>query len=249
MQIIPAIDILDGQCVRLVQGDYTTAHIYDQDPVATARMFEQAGASRIHIVDLDAAHGDRSANRKKIRKIRKAVSCTLEVGGGIRSEDDIEELLDLGIDRLVLGTVFATKPDIVEGWNAHYGDVFLVGIDARDGMVYVSGWERETSVPAEELARKAAKVGASGIIYTNIARDGTLEGPDIEGTNRIAEVSGLPVILSGGIGNEEHLKLIAGNAHAKVVGVITGKAIYEKQLDLQEMIAQYQDIESGETSW
>jgi phosphoribosylformimino-5-aminoimidazole carboxamide ribotide isomerase len=246
MIIIPAIDLLRGQCVRLNQGDYGEATFYDRDPVAVAREFEQAGARRIHIVDLDAAHGDKTTNRKKIRKIRKAVRCVIELGGGIRTDDDIEELLDLGIDRLVLGTTFAKKPQIVEGWSAHYGNVFVAGIDARDGLVYVSGWEQKTRIEDTELARQAATVGASSIVYTNIERDGTLAGPDVERTSLIAETSGLPVVLSGGIGSETDVKTVAEQAHRGVRGVIVGKAIYEEAVDLAGLIETYQGEEGAD---
>jgi phosphoribosylformimino-5-aminoimidazole carboxamide ribotide isomerase len=242
--IIPSIDILEGQCVRLTQGDYSNVTVYDKDPAAVARRFEQAGAGRIHVVDLDAARGDRTVNRKKIRKIRRAVSCTIQLGGGIRSDSDIEELLDLGIDRLVLGTTFARKPELMEGWSAHYGRIFLAGIDAREGTVYVSGWEDPTPIKDLDLARKARDLGACGIIYTNIEKDGTLSGPDIERTNLIAESAGIPVILSGGIGDTNDVESVAQNAGAGVVGIITGKAVYEDRLDLDGLLKTYPAPES-----
>ncbi|MFO8063813.1 MAG: 1-(5-phosphoribosyl)-5-[(5-phosphoribosylamino)methylideneamino]imidazole-4-carboxamide isomerase [Spirochaetota bacterium] len=246
MIIIPAIDLLRGECVRLNQGDYGEATFYDKDPVAFAREFEQAGAKRIHIVDLDAAHGDKATNRKTIRKIRKAVSCVIELGGGIRTDDDIEELLDLGIDRLVLGTTFARKPQIVEGWSAHYGTIFVAGIDAKDGFVYVSGWEQKTGLEDTALAQQAKKVGVSSIIYTNIERDGTLSGPDIDRTNLMAETSSLPVVLSGGIGSEGDVKTVIENSHKGVSGIIVGKAIYESALDLKTLIDTYQGSEGAD---
>lgn len=246
MIIIPAIDLLRGKCVRLNQGDYGEATFYDKDPVAVAREFEQAGAKRIHIVDLNAAHGDKATNRKTIRKIRKAVSCVIELGGGIRTDDDIEELLDIGIDRFVLGTTFARNPRIVEGWSAHYGDIFVAGIDAKDGFVYVSGWEQETGLEDTALAQQAKRVGASGIIYTNIERDGTLSGPDIGRTNLMAETSGLPVVLSGGIGSQEDVKTVIENSHRGVRGVIVGKAIYEGTLELKTLIDTFQGSEGAD---
>lgn len=248
MTVIPAIDILGGRCVRLTQGDYDQVDVYDRDPVAVARDFVAAGATRLHIVDLDAARGDKQTNRKKIRKIRKAVSCTLELGGGIRTDEDIEELMDLGIDRFVIGTTFARRPEVVEGWSAHYGNVFLAGIDARDHMVYVQGWEQQTGIQDVELARRAKEVGACGIIYTNIANDGTLSGPDIEGTNRIAEASGLPVILSGGIGSMADIDRVAAERHKGIVAVIAGKAIYEDAVTAAELFGKFPGAD-GETAW
>lgn len=235
MTVIPAIDILGGECVRLVQGDYESVTVYDKDPVSMARRFADAGATRLHIVDLDAAHGDPRTNRKKIRKIRRAVDSVIELGGGIRRDDDIEELLDLGIDRLVIGTAFARRPDAVAGWVAHYGDVFLVGIDAYDGMVRISGWERETTHTDLELAKRAREAKVSGIIYTSIRRDGTMEGPDIERTNAVAEAAGIPVILSGGISNAQDLERVRAESRKNVVGVVVGRAIYEETLALTDL--------------
>ncbi len=235
MTIIPAIDILGGECVRLVQGDYDEATVYEKDPVVMARKFADAGARRIHVVDLDAARGDSRSNRKKIRKIRRAVDATIQLGGGIRRDEDIEELLDLGIDRLVIGTAFARKPDMVAGWVAHYGEIFLVGIDARDGIVRISGWEKETEHKDTDLAAKAGESRVSGVIYTSIERDGLLGGPDIERTNLIAEKAGVPVIMSGGVGSAEHLAEVRAKASENVVGVIVGRAIYEGAVELTDL--------------
>ena len=220
MTIIPSIDILGGECVRLVRGDYQAVTVYETDPVAIARRFEEAGARRIHVVDLDAARGDPRSNRKKIRKIRRAVDCTIQLGGGVRRDEDIEELLDLGIDRLVVGTAFARHPDRIEGWVAHYGDVFLVGIDAMEGQVRISGWETETRFRDVELAARAKDARVAGIIYTSIGRDGTMEGPDIDRTNAVAEASGLPVVLSGGIGSMDHIRVARDQARDNVAGII-----------------------------
>ncbi len=247
MTIIPAIDLLGGHVVRLRQGSFDDVDVYDQDPVSMAREFEEAGATRLHVVDLDAARGDKQANRKKIRKIRKAVRCTIELGGGIRSDDDIEELLDLGIDRLVLGTTFARKPSIVEGWSAHYGNVFLAGIDSRDGQVYVSGWEEETKVADIDLAKRAKETGILAIIFTSIDRDGMMQGPNIERTNRIAEASGLPVILSGGVSSRGDLDRVQSEGHANIVAAITGKAIYEGGLDIKEVFSAFPGSTEEET--
>ena len=237
MTVIPAIDILGGECVRLVRGDYDEATVYEKDPMVMARKFADAGARRIHLVDLDAARGDSRTNRKKIRKIRRAVDATIQLGGGIRRDEDIEELLDLGIDRLVIGTAFARRPETVAGWVAHYGEVFLVGLDADEGKVRVSGWERETPYLDTQLAEKAREARVAGIIYTAIHRDGMLEGPDIERTNAVADAAGIPVILSGGISNVEDLQSVREQARENVVAVITGKAIYEGALPLEDLFS------------
>jgi phosphoribosylformimino-5-aminoimidazole carboxamide ribotide isomerase len=249
MIIIPSIDILDGECVRLVRGDYQAVTVYENDPVAMARRFEEAGARRIHIVDLDAARGDPRTNRKKVRKIRRAVDCTIQMGGGIRRDEDIEELLDLGIDRLVIGTAFAKRPENVEGWVAHYGDVFLVGIDALEGQVRISGWERETRLQDTELAARAREAKVAGIVYTSIGRDGTLEGPDVERTNSVADAAGLPVILSGGIGSIEHIRAAEAEVRSNVVGVIVGRAIYDEQISLDELFREPAATGGEEVTW
>lgn len=249
MTVIPAIDILGGECVRLVRGDYQEATIYERDPVAMARKFAEAGAKRIHVVDLDAARGDSRTNRKKIRKIRRAVDATIQLGGGIRRDEDIEELLDLGIDRLVIGTAFARRPEAVAGWVAHYGDVFLVGIDALDGVVRISGWEKETQHQDVDLAKRANEARVAGIIYTSIERDGTMDGPDIDRTNAMADASGLPVILSGGIGSMDDLEAVRTKSAKNVVGVIVGKAIYEGTVDLEEVFREAAATGVDEMEW
>ncbi len=245
MLIIPAIDIMNGQCVRLSEGRYADSQVYSSRPEEVARDFAAAGALCIHIVDLDAARGD-GRNRKVLGKIRRAVACKLEIGGGIREETDVEELLALGIERLVLGTVLARQPERTAQWVEKYGPVFVGGIDAREGMVRVSGWEESSGIQDLALAGQGAILGLSAIIYTNIARDGTLAGPDIRRTNRIAAVSGLPVILSGGIGSAEDVARVARDKHENVRGLIVGKAIYEGKVTLQALIAAYQRPEDAE---
>lgn len=250
MTIIPAIDMLDGACVRLLQGSYDEVTNYDKDPVAVAREFERAGVRRIHLVDLDAVRGSSArTNRKKIRKIRKAVTCELQVGGGIRSDDDIEELMDLGIDRIVVGTLLARKPDLVAGWVAHYGKVFIAGIDALDGVVKVSGWQTQTQVSDLELAKRAASVGVAAIVYTSISHDGTMEGPDLERTKLVAAESKIPVILSGGVGSMDHLRLVSEAGIGTLVGVILGKSIYEGTVKVEEAVSTFENRGEEEVSW
>lgn len=249
MTIIPSIDLLGGECVRLVRGDYQAVTVYENDPVSMARRFEEAGARRIHVVDLDAARGDSRTNRKKIRKIRRAVDCTIQLGGGIRRDEDIEELLDLGIDRLVIGTAFAKRPENTAGWVAHYGDVFLVGIDALDGHVRISGWETETHLQDLQLAERAREAGVAGIVYTSIGRDGTLEGPDVERTNAVARAAGLPLILSGGIGSADHIREVREKAEGNVVGIIVGRAIYDGLISLEELFRQPATAGREDVQW
>ena len=242
-EVIPSIDIYGGRCVRLYQGDFNRmVEVYNEDPVAVARTFEQCGVTRIHLVDLDAARGNRQLNRKKIHKIRRVVSCTLELGGGIRSDDDIEELLDTGIDRIVVGTAFARNPELLEGWISHYGKIFIAGIDASDGKVFIEGWEQQTNSRDVDLARRAGQYGVDATIYTSIMRDGTLEGPDIESSNRVAEASDAPVIVSGGVGSDKDIEAVVKHGNPNIQGVIVGRAIYEKHIDLAEVVKKYSRV-------
>ncbi len=239
MIIIPAIDLIDGKCVRLTKGDYNTSTVYNEDPVETAKAFEKAGAKRIHIVDLDAARGDGN-NRKVIKKICSQVSCIIETGGGIRTEDDVKELIDCGITRMIAGTVLAKDPEKVAGWIAKFGSLFIAGIDAFNGEVKVSGWEKSSGLSDTDLAKASAEMGIISIIYTNIAKDGTLGGPDLGNTIRIAEDSKLPVILSGGISSEDDIKtVIKKGINSGITGIITGKAVYEGRINLDSVIAGY----------
>lgn len=247
MYIIPAIDMIDGKCVRLHKGDYGTSRIYNEDPVQVAAAFEDMGVKRLHLVDLDAAKGMRT-NRDRIKAIRKEFKGLIEVGGGIRSDEDIKELLDCGVDRLIVGTILARNPDQVAKWIAFYGPFFIGGIDALNGEVKVAGWEEGSSFQDSDLAKKSAEMGICSIIYTNIAKDGTLSGPDLESTNRIAEVSGLPVILSGGISSREDFENVCQNGNTGVRGIITGKAFYEGRFDLENVIESFQK-EEEEVLW
>ncbi|MBI9104234.1 MAG: 1-(5-phosphoribosyl)-5-[(5-phosphoribosylamino)methylideneamino]imidazole-4-carboxamide isomerase [Spirochaetales bacterium] len=248
MTIIPAIDLLNGQCVRLYKGSYDQSKIYDSDAAGMAKSFEKAGARRIHLVDLDAARSgaDKKSNRDVLRLVRNSVSAMLEVGGGIRTEKDVNELLDIGIDRLILGTVLAKDPDLVESWIKKYGQVFIAGIDALNGEVKVSGWEEGSALLDTDLAKKSADMGIISIIYTNIDKDGTLAGPDIESTVKIAGASGLPVTLSGGISGPGDVAKAVKYEESGIRGIITGKALYEGRLNLSEIIKSYQGpIEEG----
>lgn len=173
----------------------------------------------------------------------------LEVGGGIRSEDDVRELLEAGIDRLILGSVFAHDPDILRRWSGRFGRRFIAGIDAAAGEVKTSGWTEGSGRRAEELARAAAGAGAVSVIYTNIEKDGTLSGPDIEGTVRIGEAAGLPVILSGGIGGMEDLAEMCRRRDPGIRGVIVGKALYEGRIGLEEALAACPNTEEGIEIW
>ena len=175
-----------------------------------------------------------------IRRIRNSVSCKVEVGGGIRSEEDVGELFDAGIDRLVLGTILVREPNTVAGWVRRYGQRFVGDIAALDGIVRIKGWESDTGLTDESLATRIKAIGIEIVIYTNISQDGTLSGPDIEGTNRIAERSGLSVILSGGISSNADVETVHQNKHPGVAGIITGKAVLEGRVALGDLILRFQ---------
>lgn len=234
LTLIPAIDLIGGRCVRLHQGSYNHVTNYSEDPVAVARAFAEAGATLLHIVDLDAA-ADRGNNRAVIKAIRAAVTCRIEVGGGVRSADAVAELLDLGVDWAVVGTLLATAPETVAGWIARFGPCIVAALDARDGIVRVRGWQESSGLGALELAQRAAQIGVAAIEYTNIANDGTLGGPDILGTQALARAVTTPVILSAGVSSVADLEAIATTA-PEIVGAIAGKAIYEGKLDVAQAV-------------
>lgn len=248
LTVIPAIDILSGHCVRLTQGSYDDVKEYDEDPVAVAERFAAAGAKRIHIVDLDGADGRPAENRGIIEKIRKRLDLVLEVGGGIRDDESVKRLLDIGVDRLILGTVLAREPEKVARWVEAYGGRFIAGIDARDGEVKVSGWREGTTMNAVDLASLSGGMGVASIIYTNIGQDGMLSGPDIEGTSALARGAKVPVILSGGVSSLEDLRKIAVEADPLVVGAVAGKALYEGRIEAEELFEEFPGAE-GEVSW
>ena len=248
MIIIPAIDLLDGECVRLLKGDYNAVSSYEKDPAVMAERFQKMGVRRLHLVDLDAARGQGRNNRVQIRAIRKVFTGLIEVGGGVRTEDDIRELLDAGVDRLIVGTVLAKDPDLVASWIRKFGPVFIAGIDALNGEVKVSGWEKGTALKDEDLALKCREIGIGNIIYTNIAKDGTLAGPDLAQTSRIAEVSDLVVTLSGGISSQEDLEEVCQKGHPGIKGIITGKAVYEGRIDVEAAVTIYQEVDE-EIDW
>ena len=242
MYIIPAIDLLGGKCVRLYKGDYNKSQTYSTDPVEMALSFEKIGAKLIHLVDLDAAREDGN-NRKIIKKICSKTNVTIEVGGGIRTKEDVKELFEAGVKRLIIGTLLIRNPKEVEKWIKEFTEIdFIAGIDALNGEVKVSGWEEGSGISDSQLAKNAAKMGCKGIIYTNIDKDGTLEGADIENSARISKTSTLPLIVSGGVSCSSDIKAIIDSENSGFWGIITGKAIYEGKLDLKDVISKYQTV-------
>jgi phosphoribosylformimino-5-aminoimidazole carboxamide ribotide isomerase len=234
--VVPAIDLRSGRCVRLVQGSFASATFFPLDPAEQARRFAAAGARMIHVVDLDAAEGKGSDNRAAIAAIRSAVAVALEVGGGVRSSDDARRLVDLGVERIVVGTALAGSPRTVGGWVERFGRRFVAGIDARGGRVRVAGWTTDGGMADTDLAGRLASLGIVGLVYTNIAVDGTMAGPDVARTVEVARAASLPTLLSGGIGSAADVEAAAG-ADPLVVGAIVGRAMYEGRIDLAGLLA------------
>lgn len=235
MRIIPAIDLKNGQCVRLLQGRIEDVTIYSDDPAATALKWVSKGADIIHIVDLDGAFSGEQKNLESIKRIREAVDITLELGGGIRDIKTIDLLISIGIERIILGTAAIENPGLLKQAARKYPNRIIVGIDAKNGFASVKGWEVVTDVSAIELAKAVEEDGAAGIIYTDISKDGMLSGPNIKATNEIVQAVRIPVIASGGISTIDDIKnLLTING---LYGAITGKAIYSGSLDLALAIA------------
>jgi phosphoribosylformimino-5-aminoimidazole carboxamide ribotide isomerase len=234
MLVIPAIDLKGGQCVRLLQGKKDAVTAYSDDPIATAKMWESCGAKLLHIVDLDGAFTGNQKNLNAIIRIRQSVKIALQVGGGIRKIGNIIKLFSAGIDRIIIGTAAIEDPEFLTDSCNRYPGSILIGIDAKDGMVAIRGWEEITSLNARELAKRLEIVGAAGIIYTDISRDGMLSGPNIETIREMVESVKIPVIASGGVSCIEDIKNLVQIKN--LWGVITGKAIYSKALSLKEAI-------------
>ena len=233
MIIFPAIDLRGGKCVRLIQGDFDKETVYSDDPQATALKWQAMGAKFLHVVDLDGARAGSPQNITAIKNILDAVKIPIEVGGGIRTLDDVEKLLALGVRRVILGSVAVENISLVEDAAKKFGDKIVVGIDARGGFVATHGWEKSSAVKAEELAKKIVAAGVKTIIYTDISKDGMLSGVNAETFAELAKNSGAEIIASGGVKSIEDIRALKA---AKIAGVIVGKAIYTGALDLKVAI-------------
>ncbi len=236
-ELIPAIDVLGGRCVRLAQGDYERATVYREDPAEQAAAFAAHPIPRLHVVDLDGAREGRPRNGDAVRRIvARAARVPVQLGGGIRSLEAVESALATGVDRVVLGTAALRDPGLLaEACRRHPGRV-AVGIDARAGRVAVAGWLETSDLPALELARRAEDAGAAAIVYTDIARDGMLGGPNLEAAAEVARAVAIPVIASGGVGSEADLERAARSGPPRLAGVIVGRALYTGGVDLGRML-------------
>ena len=236
MEIIPAIDLRDGKCVRLYQGDYNQQTVFDDEPAAVALRWYSQGAQWLHVVDLDGAATGKPRNVTTVEEIIKESDLLVELGGGIRQGDVAEELLLKGISRIILGTSAIENPRLVEELCRRFGEAIILGLDARDGRVAIHGWRKDTAIDVLELSRDMVEVGVRRFIYTDIKRDGTLTEPNFDMINRLLAEVKVPVIAAGGISKLEHLGRLK---ELGVEGAIVGKALYTGDIDLEEAIINF----------
>jgi len=233
MEIVPAVDIRGGRCVRLYQGDFQRETVFGDDPVAVARSWQEAGAARLHVVDLDGAREGRPANAQVVRRLIEALSIPVQVGGGLRDRQSIELYLEAGADRVVLGTVAVKDRSLLTQAIAEHGEHIVVAVDARVGMVAIEGWREETPLAAAELMSELAAEGVPRFIYTDALRDGTLQGPDFAAVETVLARVGVPVIYAGGVSSIADLVRLASLG---VEGAIIGQALYTGAVDFQEAL-------------
>ena len=236
MFTIPAVDIKNGKCVRLVQGKMDQEIVYSDNPAVMAKKWEDLGASLLHVVDLDGAIEGKTVNKKPIENIIKQISIPIEVGGGIRDVETIDTFVNMGVHRIILGTVSKEDPDFVKTVCKRFPNRIVVGIDAKDGFVAVRGWVEKTQQRASELAKQFEGYGVSAIIFTDIMRDGTLKGPNKERTRELAESIDIPVIASGGVSKLQDIENLLALKKSGVIGVIVGRALYDGRIDFKDVV-------------
>ena len=237
MKLFPAIDIRGGKCVRLLKGDFDQETVFSDSPAEMAAQWENQGAEFLHLVDLDGARAGKPQNLATVKAILEKVKIPVELGGGIRTLDHIEEVLNLGVRRVILGSVAVHDPALVKAACEKYGDRVVVGIDAKDGMVAVEGWAETSNLEAPVLGKMMADAGVKTIIYTDISRDGTLSGVNVEATVEMARRSGLEVVASGGVKSIEDIRALKAYEKEGIAGAILGKSLYMHTLDLKEALA------------
>jgi len=239
MIVYPAIDLRQGRCVRLRQGNFGAETVFNDDPASAAARWADEGAQWLHVVNLDGALGvNGESNLEAIERIRRTVRIPIQVGGGIRTQEDVQRLFDAGINRAILGTVAADEPDLVQKFVEVFGpESIVIGIDARDGVVTTHGWTKSSGIQAIDLALHMGKLGIKRLVYTDISRDGMLTGPNVLSTVELAERSGLAVIASGGVSSIEDIQVLAQQQAEGIDGVIIGMALYRGRINLREAIA------------
>lgn len=236
MDVIPAIDILDGHCVRLYQGNYQQSEVFGDDPVEIAQQWYSQGAKYLHVVDLNGAREGEPKNLKIIEAIARSIPIHVQVGGGLRDRNTILAVLGTGVSRVILGTIAVEKPQLVADISAEFPEQILVGIDARAGKVATRGWLETSEVLATELAKRMTNIGIAGIIYTDIYRDGTMQGANLEALSQLASSINIPVIASGGISSLSDLMGVMALEPLGVSGAILGKSIYTGSINLRQAI-------------
>lgn len=240
MQLYPAIDIKNGACVRLTQGLFDNVKIYSDTPADMAKLWVSKGATFLHLVDLDGALAGNSVNEAAIREILCSVSVPVQLGGGIRSREAVKNMLDLGISRVIIGTKAVENPEFIRDLVKEFGsERIVVGVDAKDGMVAIEGWEKVSSLTASSLCMKMKEYQVKHIVYTDISKDGMLSGPNVEYTKKLTEETGLDIIASGGVSSMEDLRALY---QAGIQGAIIGKALYEKRIDLKEAVLAFEAL-------
>ena len=236
MILFPAIDLKDGQVVRLAEGDMARATVYGDDPAAQAMLFADAGAGHVHVVDLDGAFAGESRNRAAVESIVERFPGYVQLGGGIRTPEAVAGWFDLGVARVVIGTAAVKDPQFVRAMAREWENGIVVAVDARDGMVATEGWAEVSDVPVGEMARRFEDAGVAALLFTDIGRDGLLKGCNIEATVDLARQTDLPVIASGGVKGLDDIRMLALHAGEGIEGVITGRALYDGRLDLATAI-------------
>lgn len=247
MQLYPAIDLKDGKCVRLVQGDYNTVTVFSEEPALMAYRWEKEGGTYLHLVDLDGAKEGRSVNEAAIRSIVEAINIPVELGGGIRTLEQIKEKLELGVSRVILGSVAVKNKELVKEAIKRFGSRrIVVGVDAKGGQVAIEGWLEVTSLSVIEFCMELKSLGVTTIIYTDIAKDGMMKGPNVEETKALVEATGMEIIASGGIATLEDLSAVEAIG---VKGAIIGKALYVGAIKLQEAVERFEmgHVKGGDT--
>ena len=232
MELFPAIDLREGQAVRLFQGDYDQMTFYSRNPADVAKSFKEKGAKNLHLVDLDGAKDGKLVNFQSIKEIISDLDLFVEVGGGIRDEERICQYLDLGVGRVILGTIAVQDPEFLEKMVSRYKEKIAVGVDVKDGFVAINGWKEVTEREGMEFCRYLSQIGVKTVIYTDISRDGGLKGTNLEAYRRLAEIPELDIVASGGISFEEEITQLKD----VVYGAILGKALYDGLLDLEQAL-------------
>ena len=235
MIIFPAIDIKDGVCVRLIKGDYRQITSYENTPIDQATKYFQNGFNNIHIVDIDGALRGRAVNSFIINEIVKKVKSKIQIGGGIRTIDDISRWVEMGVDKVVMGTAAVENIELLETACNKFKNKIAVALDVKDGLIALSGWKKQTDIPAIDFIKKIQNFGVSRIIYTDINRDGTKQGPNIKDTVELSSKSTIPLVISGGVSSLEDIKKIKSLSNSNIEGVIVGKSIYDGDIKISDL--------------